>query len=525
MLARLRRLSFRHRLTLAAAAAGAIAIAAASTITFVVVRDRLYSQVDDSLRSEAARMSSDKEVTGNFIGEAGPQNAIGKKKAIAAQEMPPPLGVEPAGQKIEVAPPKLGSDVTYAQTFSIEGGVTPQVRVKGNLPAGARVLELARIGMGSSFSNQNVAGAHMRVFTQAVKPGAVLQVARPLDEIDGFVKRLGVILILVGIGGIALAFGLALWLTRTAAKPLTALSEATEHVARTRDLTRRIDASSDDELGRLGASFNTMLEELDDSMRSQRQLVADASHELRTPLTTLRTNLEVFARSDAARGSAQQRLVGDLVGQIGELTALVGDLVELARDDEQPARYAEDVRLDEVVAGVVERARRRHPERGFAVDAEPTVVHAVPERLDRAIANLVDNAEKWSPSGAQIDIAVRGGELVVRDHGPGIDDSDLPFVFDRFYRAPAARGLPGSGLGLAIVRRVAEESGGSVSAEHADGGGARLVLRIPAASKEIPKVGSAGSNSAAAEWAHEIAYPSRGARPGLGRRVRLRRRG
>jgi two-component system sensor histidine kinase MprB len=260
-------------------------------------------------------------------------------------------------------------------------------------------------------------------------------------------------------------------------------------------------------------------------MRSQRQLVADASHELRTPLTTLRTNLEVFARSDAARDSPQQRLVGDLVGQIAELTALVGDLVELARDDEQPARYAEDVRLDEVVCDVVDRARRRHPERSFAVDAEPTVVHAVPARLDRAIANLVDNAEKWSPPGEPIDIAVRGGELVVRDHGPGIDDSDLPFVFDRFYRAPAARGLPGSGLGLAIVRRVAEESGGSVSAAHADGGGARLVLRIPATSKEIPKVGSAASNSASAEWAHEFASRSRSPRPGLGRLARMRRRG
>jgi two-component system sensor histidine kinase MprB len=260
-------------------------------------------------------------------------------------------------------------------------------------------------------------------------------------------------------------------------------------------------------------------------MRSQRQLVADASHELRTPLTTLRTNLEVFARSDAAQDSPQQRLVGDLVGQIAELTALVGDLVELARDDEQPERYAEDVRLDEVMADVVERARRRHPERRFAVDAEPTVVHAVPARLDRAIANLVDNAEKWSPPGAQIEIAVRGGELVVRDHGPGIDDSDLPFVFDRFYRAPDARGLPGSGLGLAIVRRVADESGGSVSAADAEGGGAQLVLRIPATSKEIPKVGSAASKPASAEWAHEIAYRSRSSRPGSGRLARLRRRG
>jgi two-component system sensor histidine kinase MprB len=458
--------------------------------------------------------------------KVGAKPASRVKNVTGTKRMPPPeFGVAPADKTgLKVAFPELGSDVTYVQSFSIGGGVTTPVGAKGKLPAGAGALQLARLGTGSAFSDQTVGGAHMRVFTKAVKPGAVLQVARPLDEIDGFVKRLGVILILVSIGGIALAFGLALWLTRTAAKPLTALSEATEHVARTRDLTRRIDASGDDELGRLGGSFNTMLEELEDSMRSQRQLVADASHELRTPLTTLRTNLEVFARSDAARDSPQQRLVGDLVGQIAELTALVGDLVELARDDEQPARYAEDVRLDEVVCDVVDRARRRHPERSFAVDAEPTVVHAVPARLDRAIANLVDNAEKWSPPGEPIDIAVRGGELVVRDHGPGIDDSDLPFVFDRFYRAPAARGLPGSGLGLAIVRRVAEESGGSVSAAHADGGGARLVLRIPATSKEIPKVGSAASNSASAEWAHEFASRSRSPRPGLGRLARMRRR-
>jgi two-component system sensor histidine kinase MprB len=105
-------------------------------------------------------------------------------------------------------------------------------------------------------------------------------------------------------------------------------------------------------------------------------------------------------------------------------------------------------------------------------------VSGVPARLDRAVANLLDNAAKWSPVGATIDVRLHDGELSVRDHGPGIAGEDLPFVFDRFYRAPGARGRPGSGLGLAIVRQVAEAHGGSVQAGAAPGGGALLTLRL-----------------------------------------------
>src|SRR6185295_3500112 len=94
------------------------------------------------------------------------------------------------------------------------------------------------------------------------------------------------------------------------------------------------------------------------------------------------------------------------------------------------------------------------------------------------ISNLLDNAVKWSPPGGEIEVTVAGGEVVVRDHGPGIDDTDLPYVFDRFYRASSARGMPGSGLGLAIVRQVAESHGGQVVAERAEGGGTRVTLRL-----------------------------------------------
>ena len=128
----------------------------------------------------------------------------------------------------------------------------------------------------------------------------------------------------------------------------------------------------------------------------------------------------------------------------------------------------------------VERARRHANDRHFALDVEPSLVRGVPARIDRAISNLLDNAAKWSPPGGTIDVTVRDGEVAVRDRGPGIEQSDLPLIFERFYRASSARGLPGSGLGLAIVRQVAESHGGSVSAETPRGGGALFRLSLPA---------------------------------------------
>jgi two-component system sensor histidine kinase MprB len=140
------------------------------------------------------------------------------------------------------------------------------------------------------------------------------------------------------------------------------------------------------------------------------------------------------------------------------------------------------VRLDLITAGAIERTRRNRPGIRFNPDLEETMVRGVPATIERAVSNLLDNAAKWSPPGGRIDVTVRDGDVVVRDHGPGIDPDDLPFVFDRFYRAPSARGMPGSGLGLAIVRQVAEAHGGTVTAEPADGGGTVLRLRLNAKS-------------------------------------------
>jgi two-component system sensor histidine kinase MprB len=167
------------------------------------------------------------------------------------------------------------------------------------------------------------------------------------------------------------------------------------------------------------------------------------------------------------------------------LRRLYTSILLLARAEQLTAE-PEDVRLDLLVADAVERARRNQPEVVYSVELEPATVQGVPATLERAVGNLLDNAAKWSPPGAEIEVEVRDGRLTVRDHGPGIAEEDLPYVFDRFYRARAARGMPGSGLGLAIVRQVAESHGGEVVAERAEGGGTRMVLTLGASHALAP---------------------------------------
>jgi two-component system sensor histidine kinase MprB len=168
------------------------------------------------------------------------------------------------------------------------------------------------------------------------------------------------------------------------------------------------------------------------------------------------------------------------------MTMLISELIELARAEQQTPE-PEEVRLDLAAADALERARRNQPRIDFTADLEESVVEGNPATIERAIGNLLDNAAKWSPPGGEVHLEVRDGSVVVRDRGPGISDEDLPYVFDRFYRARSARGMRGSGLGLAIVRQVAEAHGGDVVAEQAEGGGTRMTLRLsPKAPAPVP---------------------------------------
>jgi two-component system sensor histidine kinase MprB len=401
-----------------------------------------------------------------------------------------PLGsaiTAPAGakeQRMLVLPQvPIGAAGGVPQLVRADGKIVDAVGDGAMLPVSGRTKAVAAGIAEPFFEERTVEGTRLRIYTaRSAEGNTAIQVARSLDEVDSSLRSLGLILIIVTISGVALATGLGYLVARTALKPVEDLTDAAEHVTRTRDLSRRISAEGPDELGRLATSFNLMLGALESSLASQRQLVSDASHELRTPLTSLRTNIELLQRNEFS-AEERDRLLANVVVQLDELTGLVADLVELAREDE-PQLAVDDVRLDEVASQAADRVGRRYPNCEIDIDDEATVVRGDATRIERAVANLIDNSAKWSPAGGVVKVHVTdNGVLTVSDSGPGIADADLPHVFDRFYRAPSARGTPGSGLGLAIVKRVAETHGGSVIAENVNGngGGARLTLRLPVA--------------------------------------------
>jgi two-component system sensor histidine kinase MprB len=444
-------MSFRLRLTLAAALAVAVAVAGASAITYVLVRNELRGQVDETLRARA-------------------------------RELPHRLDIvsDPLGQEfLQLRHEPFGGVAVFTQLVRRDGEVITPKEATGELPVSDRALRAARGEIDEPFyEDAHVQGTHVRALTLPLGQGYAVQIARPLEEVDSALGRISRWLLAIALAGIGLAAALGLLVARAVLAPIQRLTRTAEDVSETRDLSRRIEAGGTDELSRLATTFNTMLGALEESARAQRQLVSDASHELRTPLTSLRTNIEVLARDEKLPAGEREQLLRDVTEQLTEMTALIAELVELARGDQAPAE-PEDVRLDLLTVDAIERTRRNRPGVSFKPEIEESLVRGVPANIERAVSNLLDNAAKWSPPDGEIEVIVRDGELTVRDHGPGIDEADLPFVFDRFYRAPAARGMPGSGLGLAIVRQVAEAHGGTVTAEPAEGGGTRMRLTLP----------------------------------------------
>jgi two-component system sensor histidine kinase MprB len=420
---------------------------------------------------------------------------------------PGPVGAAANSVRVVLPTPQLGGARGYAQLVQPGRQVVRSDGTGSGLPVTAATRDVASGRHRAFFSDATVGRTHVRMLTERAQlPGAVWQVALPLTEVDSTLAHLRLVLALVSLGGIALAAGLGLIVSRAALIPVSRLTGAAERVARTQDLGHRIKSGGEDELGRLAASFNTMLAGLERSRLAQRQLVSDASHELRTPLTSVQVNLDALAVGDRLAPGERARVVAAAQAQLRELTVLVGDLVDLSKTEVEEIEV-EELRLDLAAAGAVTRARLHAPECRFELDAEPCLVRAAPARLDRAIANLLDNAVKWGPPAGPVEVRVRRGRLDVRDHGLGIAVVDLPRVFDRFYRAAAARARPGSGLGLAIVRQVAETHGGAVHAANDPDGGARLTLELP--ELEMTASESAAWNPGRPEAAHAVHQPPR----------------
>jgi two-component system sensor histidine kinase MprB len=430
-------MSLRLRLTLVAAIIVAATVAVASVVVYVSTRHDLRKQVDIALKTHAAAIERD------------PGDAF-----------------------------HGGFTFDFVQVVDSVGHVSTPFRGSGTLSVDKRTLAVAK-GNGSYFlRDRRVGKVHIREIVAPLPPplGAVV-VARSLDEVDSELSRLRLILLFVSLGGIAVAAAAGAVVSRATLAPVRRLTRAAERIAETGDPSERVaEGRGHDELSRLGTTFNTMLAALEESIETQRRFVADASHELRTPLTSLQTNIEVLKQQERLAPEQRTRLFADLEREAHEMRDLIAALLELARGDANVERST--VQLDELVETAVDRARTRFPNVHVNAHLEPTTVEGVPERIERAVWNLLENAGKWTKPGSSVDVTLAGGELRVRDHGPGIAPEDREHVFDRFYRSAAARAMPGSGLGLAIVREVAEAHGGSVSAEEAPGGGALLRLRL-----------------------------------------------
>jgi two-component system sensor histidine kinase MprB len=422
-------MSFRQRLMLLTALAIAVTVAGTSVAVWVIAKHEIYAQLDQTLLVQAA-------------GGAGHG----------------PFGG--------------GNNLTT--TIHPDGDRTGQLQI----PVTSRALRVVN-GTTSSgyYANTTIASVPVREIVVPLGPagGAIISVSR-LEPTQHALARIRFWILLVGGIGIALAAALAALVATAALRPVRRLTAAAENVAATGDLSERVAAGGSDELGRLATRFNAMLAALESSVGAQRRLIADASHELRTPLTAVRTNMELLREGKLPDDEAKRALDEALV-EVDSLTSLLSDLVELARGEERKLRI-EEIQLDDLVASAVERAKSRAPHATFVTSLSHTHVQADPVLLDRAVSNLLDNAVKYSPAGAPIEVTVREGEVVVADHGPGVAEEDLPRIFDRFYRAASARSLPGAGLGLAIVREAAEAHGGRASAE-SSAAGARFRLTLP----------------------------------------------
>jgi two-component system, OmpR family, sensor histidine kinase MprB len=486
--------SLRTRIAGAAALAVALVVVIAAVAIYLGVRAELRGEVDDSLRERAGAIGTLTERRGPDRGDELGENDAGRPPRLLPVPPPEPFG-GPGG---------------IAQLVLPSGHVVRRPGTQDVIPVDGRAREIARTGSGEDRADTTVSGTHLRVLTRGLPRGGAIQTARPLDEVDRQLDRVLLVLVLVGAAGVALGAALAALVARAALAPIGRFTSRTEELADDPDPSHRIDANGTDELGRLARSFNATLDALERSVEAQRQLVADASHELRTPIASLRANIQTLEHAERLPAAERESLRADIVAELDELTALVADIVELARGAKR-GELVDEVRVDEIAESVADRARAR-AKGGVAmeVSTEPTVVRGDPERIQRAISNLVDNALKWSPDGGSVEIRLSGGWLTVRDHGPGFDAADLPYVFDRFYRATGARSLPGSGLGLAIVRQTAEAHAGEAHASNAPGGGALLRVSFGPAVRARARAthAAAGRNGGVAARASEHRAPA-----------------
>jgi two-component system OmpR family sensor kinase len=370
----------------------------------------------------------------------------------------------------------------------------------GNL--GDRVLPLTAPMRDGQVVEARVAGRPLYLTAAPLGDGRSIIVARSPITIYGALRRLRGLLYLV-IGAAIIVTGSLGWLfARAAVRPIERVVAAAGAVKDSRDLSKRVEhAGPRDEIGRLTATFNGMLAELevayrnlDHSHRRMREFLAESAHELRAPLTLILSNLDLLSRSGAVDPAFQAQALADIRGEANRMARMITQLLILGRADAGIQMPAEPVALADAIADACRQGQGMADGVRFIPVIDDRIrevrVKGNADYLTQLVLILLDNAFKFTPAGGEVrlETTVESGRvrLTVSDTGSGIHETDLPRIFDRFYRGANAQGVTGTGLGLTIARWVAEQHDGVLEVDSVPGHGSRFSVVLPVLSS-IPK--------------------------------------
>lgn len=369
-------------------------------------------------------------------------------------------------------------------------------------------IERRIIDRGGALSRTvSLGGDRYRMLSRSTHFG-LIQLARPLGELDSIQQGLAARLITIAAISAAVAGGLGVVLARLLTRPLRELTEAAHQVAASGDLDTQIPVKGSDEVGQLGSSFASMLSALGTSRAQQQRLIQNAAHELRTPVTSIRANLDFFARVAKGRGGnsegdvavlseVTEEVVAAMRSEVAELSSTIDEVIEVASSPVKP-RQLEAVTITELLETVASRfeVAGHRVGRDFDIDSQATVTGSR-SGLERALTNLVSNAIKYGApvtakygapvtapnsenSSVDFTIGANGSTFWVDDSGVGIPESEREAIFERFYRRDIDRDAAGSGLGLSIVADIAAAHGGETFVETSPTGGARVGIKFVA---------------------------------------------
>jgi two-component system OmpR family sensor kinase len=488
-------LSLRARLLIGLVALVAIGLGVTAVVTYAEERRFLLNRVDQQTDAALGPVAFRFHARGTLTPAKPPARRVPVNAA--------PATFEPSGTYVELLDARRRVlqviPYDYGQTAASPPALPSHMPVGNSRSRGVRLFTV---------SSKAGSGLRYRAGALAVGKGRILVVAVPLREVDQTLHRLVVIESIVG-GSVILAVIVLGWIViRLGLRPLERIGRVADEIAHG-NLSRRVTPDNPrTEVGRLGASLNAMLGQIEQAFADRREsedrlrrFLSDAAHELRTPLSSIRGYAELFRLGATSDPVALERAMNRIESEAARMGVLVEDLLLLARLDEMPEMRLTAVDLSELAEHAVQDTRAVAPTREVALGgAGPLMVLADREQLRQVLANLTRNAVLHTPPDSPIEVSV-GRErdeavLEVRDHGAGLPDDAGDQVFDRFWRNESGRtrGRGGAGLGLAIVKAVVEAHHGEVHARNHDGGGAVFRVTLPILG-ETPATGGANDHA------------------------------